>query len=185
MTSGLVVSTPMTERDFGVAFGKLAMQIGFREGDLATVKSYFEALSDLPLEAIQQAATAFAREAGRKWMPNAPEWREGAQAWQVAALKDVVRSREQTWQHECQDCEDTGWIIGMTCDGGGEQWPESIEPNTRGKTPWRFKAEARQTEKPRSSVCDRTGPHLPHSFTRVCPCRPMNRTYQRHQFKGD
>lgn len=32
--------------------------------------------------------------------------------------------------------------------------------------------------------CDRDREHLPHHFVRVCPCRPTNRTYQRHQWKA-
>ncbi len=29
-------------------------------------------------------------------------------------------------------------------------------------------------------TCGRKNLHLPHSYVRVCPCRPTNRTYQRH-----
>lgn len=32
--------------------------------------------------------------------------------------------------------------------------------------------------------CGRTRKHAPHEFVRVCPCRPTNRTYQRHQVVG-
>lgn len=30
------------------------------------------------------------------------------------------------------------------------------------------------------SICGRTRPHAPHSYTDVCGCRATNRTYQRH-----
>lgn len=30
-----------------------------------------------------------------------------------------------------------------------------------------------------SPTCERVTPHLPHSYTRPCYCRPTNRTYQR------
>lgn len=33
-------------------------------------------------------------------------------------------------------------------------------------------------------VCGRKKTHAPHSFVVPCPCRPMNRTYQRHQKFG-
>ena len=32
--------------------------------------------------------------------------------------------------------------------------------------------------------CDRPREHRPHDFVRICPCRPTNRTYQRHQWKA-
>lgn len=33
-------------------------------------------------------------------------------------------------------------------------------------------------------VCGRAEKHRAHTFVRVCSCRPMNRTYQRHQHFG-
>lgn len=30
------------------------------------------------------------------------------------------------------------------------------------------------------NFCGRQKKHLPHTFAKVCPCRPTNRTYQRH-----
>ena len=32
--------------------------------------------------------------------------------------------------------------------------------------------------------CDRAHEHPAHDYVRVCPCRPTNRTYQRHQWKS-
>lgn len=33
-------------------------------------------------------------------------------------------------------------------------------------------------------VCGRVKPHAPHPFVRMCPCRPTNSTFQRHQRFG-
>ncbi len=57
--------------------------------------------------------------------------------------------------------------------------------------PWHVDCEACEDtgwvqglECPGSNLCGRTKPHAPHSYTRACPCRPMNRTYQRHHRFG-
>lgn len=178
--SELVVTTPMTERDFATVFGKLALQLQrTADADLATIKSYFEALADLPLAAIQSAAVVYAREPGRKWMPTTGEWREQVHVVQRQALRRVVPpAREAEWHFDCDRCFDTGWAL-WTCDGGGAQWPEDIEPNTRGKTPWSFKPQARDTAIPRPPTCQRRQPHLPHDYVEPCVCRPTNRTWQR------
>lgn len=31
------------------------------------------------------------------------------------------------------------------------------------------------------AACGRRRPHLPHTFVRECPCRPMNPNYQERQ----
>jgi hypothetical protein len=155
--TALVSYTPMTEREFGVVFAKLANQLGSRDVDLATIQSYYEALQDLPLEGVRQAATAFSRERGRRWLPGSPEWREKVEEVQRETLRQVVQpTREKAWQSECEDCGDTGWVMGLECDGRGSAG--------RG--------------------CDRDTAHRPHTFTRVCPCRLSNRTWQRHQSFG-
>lgn len=35
-----------------------------------------------------------------------------------------------------------------------------------------------------SALCGRQQPHAPHEYVQPCTCRPMNRTYQRHQHFG-
>lgn len=32
--------------------------------------------------------------------------------------------------------------------------------------------------------CGRKHKHMPHDFAKICPCRPTNRTWQRHQHVG-
>lgn len=35
-----------------------------------------------------------------------------------------------------------------------------------------------------TDLCGRKNRHAPHRYVKACPCRPMNRTYQRHQSFG-
>lgn len=187
-TSTLIAYHPMTEREFGIIFAKLAMQLGVRDADIATIKSYYEALGHLPQDAIRATAADWAQVPGQKWFPTTGEWLGKVQAHQHDRLRAAVKpARDEPWRHECEQCEDTGWVIGLTCDGGLEQWPEQAEPNTTFKTPWRWKPQARATETPRPASCDRTRPHGPHTYTVTCSCRPTNRTWRRHQAfgKGD
>ena len=118
VSTQLVQYTPMSEKDFGIVFGKLAMQLRFTDADVATIKSYYEPLSDLPLEAVRMAQEAFSREAGRKWFPTSGEWRERAEEARKASLKAALSHRDEPWRVECEKCDDTGWILHLTCDGG-------------------------------------------------------------------
>lgn len=143
---------PSNLKDFGVIFGKLALQLRWLEVDQITIRSYYDVLGELPLTAVGAAAERFAREPGRKFPPTSAEWFTLAK--EVA--KDAERKtlalppgREVEWRVECGSCDDTGWVIPIECDGG--------------------------------SLCGRLRKHLPHTFTKVCGCRATNRTYQRHQ----
>lgn len=142
----------MSEREFGVVMAKLAMQLRWTDADVGTIKSYYEVLGDLPMDAISASASAFAREVGRKFPPTSAEWYHAAR--EVA--RDTERKklalppgREQPWRHECVSCEDTGWVQYLDCDG--------------------------------SPLCGRKRKHLPHTFTKPCGCRATNRTYQRNR----
>lgn len=117
MTTALAPSTPMTQREFGTIFAKLAMQLRATDVDEATIRSYFEALGGYPLEAVRMAAEAFSREPGRKWFPTSGEWSEGIQRAAAANLREAVSHRAEPWHLECERCEDTGWAIGMSCPG--------------------------------------------------------------------
>lgn len=77
--------------------------------------------------------------------------------WRDCALRvqqEMLREElgtERDWKVECERCDDTGWMTDFKC-GGGE-----------------------------NDACGRPRRHLPHTFARECPCRPTNRTYQRHR----
>lgn len=53
--------------------------------------------------------------------------------------------------------------------------------------PWRFECKTcddsgwEYFECTGDDFCGRARAHAPHRFVRICPCRPNNRTYQRHQ----
>lgn len=139
----------MTLGEFSVIFGKLALQLRATEVDEPMIRSYFEPLSDLPLEAVRMAQEAFSRESGRKWFPTTAEWRERAQRADTEALRKALPpARTEPWKDECKDCHDTGWVESLSCDG------------TTGQ-------------------CGRRKLHLSHSYTFACPCRATNHSYQR------
>jgi hypothetical protein len=55
---------------------------------------------------------------------------------------------------------------------GGRDW--KIECEHCDDTGWEyFACDGDET-------CGRSNPHLPHNYVRICPCRPTNRTFQRH-----
>lgn len=191
MTVALMRPSTMTEREFGVIFASLAMQLRWHDADVATIKSYFDVLKDVPLDDVKDAAALFARESGRKFPPTSAEWFTSARAVEQDRIRKVVAlppGREEPWHHECGSCEDTGWVIPIQCDGGAAEWPEARGKERRGSQHLvgnrrlvGYRAEERLSEKPRAAICGKERPHAPHEFTRACGCRATNRTYQRHQ----
>jgi len=145
----------MTLTEFGKVFGALAIQLR-AESDPTAAAAYFDVLSELPLEAVRVAAVAFARESERRWFPTTAEWhQEAANAAREALLRETLTaSRVEPWHHECETCEDTGWVLGVTCSG---------EP---------------------AGACGQPRLHAAHDWTRPCVCRPTNKTWQRHQSFG-
>lgn len=65
---------------------------------------------------------------------------------------------------------------------------EAVQPARR--EPWHFDDDAcgdtgwQLHECDGSSLCGRTKPHTPHDYVTICPCRPTNRTFQRHRQFG-
>lgn len=193
MPTALMPREAMSLRAFSVVFSKLAMQFRERDADEATILAYHEALSGYTLEAVTRAAERLSREAGRKWLPTTGEWSEAILVAQEAILREAVPHRREPWKVECLACDDTGWVDGLTCDGGAECWPEQLPTQKRGVQGPQFRgngrligyvAQARQTETPRRASCGRERPHAPHAYTRPCACRPTNRTYTRNQKFG-
>lgn len=140
----------MTMTAFAEVMGVLARQLR-AELDESTVRDYYTALSRYPLDALRTAQEAFSREPGRKWMPTTGEWSEKASWCQMEAIRKAMPpARETPWRDECAECGDTGWIRGLACDGA------------------------------ETGACGRGRPHAAHPYTRMCPCRQTNQTYQRH-----
>lgn len=185
------------EQHFMAVFSRLCVALRETQDDSGiTQQVYFEALRDLSPDALDAGARALMQERGRRFFPTTAEWRTASENAHAETLRKVFTSRrEEPWHHECQDCEDSGWIVGMQCDGGMEVWPEKLSPHTnigpqKGSPdhhklrPWVYRAEQRLTATPRAQVCGRRTPHLPHVFTQACPCRMTNATYRRHQSIG-
>lgn len=139
-------------------FNRLAVALREpQDGSGITVGVYFDALRDLPQEAVLEAARALSREPGRKFFPTTAEWRDAALKAAGATLRKSLaeptfQPRGEAWHHDCARCEDTGWEVGHTCPG--------------------------------DETCGRRGAHRPHTYTRACPCRATNPTYLRHHHVG-
>lgn len=180
--------------DFLQVFNRLCVALRDPGDDSGVTQGiYFDALKDLPMRALEAGAAALMREPGRRFFPTTAEWRAAAEHAQMQQLREAVKpARSEPWRYECDRCEDTGWIQGLTCDGGASQWPEALAPHEAVRTKklirkgiaWRYRAEDRATDTPAASTCGREQSHAPHSYTKACPCRQTNRTWLRHQHFG-
>lgn len=155
MNTGIALVSTMTEREFGMVFAKLAMQLRCTDADVVTIKSYYEALLDCPLDAITEAARGFAIELGRRWMPSTAEWHAAARAAQDEALRKTAPAN--VLEIICTACYDTGWVMAPG---------------------------AHQMECPGNETCGRTRKHAPHTYTKACFCRATNPNYLRFQKFG-
>lgn len=115
MTASLTIHS--SERDFGQIFARLAMQLRWMDADAQAIRSYHQALGDLPLDIVSQSASNLANERGRKFFPTTGEWRDAAQL-----LLDARQRQEFTqprdWKVECDACDDSGWER-LECTGAG------------------------------------------------------------------
>lgn len=136
---------------FGTVFSVLAVQLRF-DHDEVIMRSYYKALGDLPLDALEASAHQFAIETGRKFFPTTAEWATAARIWRLEQQQAALHAeREQPWRIECEACQDVGWVTHQ-CPG--------------------------------DSTCGRFTQHYAHDYVTRCPCRPTNRTYQRHHQAG-
>ena len=147
MTKALSLA-PVPEREFGAIFARLAIQLGWRDADLASIQSYHAALGTFPRAVLERTAQHFATEHGRRFFPSTAEWHEAATEERDRQMRQsLTRGREEPWHDECEACSDTGWVC-HACDG--------------------------------TALCGRLHTHAAHRYVTACPCRPTNRTYQRH-----
>lgn len=188
-----LLEKPPSAAQFLPIFNRLC--VALREPDDnsgVTAGIYFEVLKDLPLPAIAAGAETLMRETGRRFFPTTAEWRTAAERALEHALRQAVKpARDEPWRFECARCLDSGWVVDLTCDGGAAAWPEAVVKQVQGnqkyhgnRRPVGYKAEPRDTETPRAACCGKTTPHLPHTFTKICPCRATNRTFIRNQSFG-
>lgn len=91
------------------AFNRLCVALRETPDDSGITQGiYFEALKDLPVEVVELAATALARDMGRRFFPTTAEWRDVACRLQQDHLRAAL-SGPRVWHHDCDECEDTGW----------------------------------------------------------------------------
>jgi hypothetical protein len=100
----------MSLQVFSAVFSLLAVQLRATDTDEATIRGYFLALKDVPLEAVSVSAQTFAKEPGRRFFPTTAEWFQVAQQASVDALRKALPpARDEPWHFACDLCEDTGW----------------------------------------------------------------------------
>lgn len=113
-----VLSRPADTRlAFAQCFNRLAvaLRLPTKDIDRAQIEIYFEALADLPLWAVVEAARHLERHGG-SFFPTAAVWHQAAE--------DLIaqRQRQQTGpvldqrESECMVCDDTGWEV-LRCNG--------------------------------------------------------------------
>jgi hypothetical protein len=120
MSLSLVPQTA-DDHEFLTIFNRLCVALREPQDDTGITQGvYWDALHDLSLVSLQTAADALSKQGRRKFFPTTAEWRAEAERAQTVELRQAVSvgPRTEPWKHECYDCEDTGWIVGMTCDGG-------------------------------------------------------------------
>lgn len=139
-----------TLKDFSRVFVVLALQMRVSDTDPAMIAAYYEALADQSLENLHAAAKFFAREEGRSFFPTSAEWRTQSARIYEQDIRKTLADPNIN-RHWTHECEHCE-------DTGWEILPDC----------------------PGDATCGRTFTHAAHSFTRMCPCRPTNRTYQRH-----
>jgi len=101
------LAVPMTDREFGIVFAKLAIQLRWQDAGEIEIRSYFDALRHFPLAEVRTAAEGLALERGRKFFPTTGEWRDAIEAEHARQL--AMASTPRIWRVECEDCEDCGW----------------------------------------------------------------------------
>lgn len=118
-------------------------------------RAYWDTLSECDQGDVEAAGLELRRTAGGEFPPSAGRWYETAQRiGRERRLQDILHlGRERHWRAECEDCEDTGWIV-HTCTAA----------NRCGRAPCLDAAEAHT-----------------HTYACACPCRATNRTYQRNR----
>lgn len=99
------------------AINRLAVALREKDLDMAQMHVYFEALEQIPIEAVTASAHALAKEPGRRFFPTSGEWVQAAQLASIEALRNTLPAgRAEPWHHTCDLCQDTGWE-GFECAG--------------------------------------------------------------------
>ena len=129
-----LVGEGQTKAAFLQAFNRLCVALREPADDSGVTQGiYYDALKDVPLPAVEAGAVALSKERGRRFFPTTAEWRTAAQAALQAQLRHV----------ECDGCEDTGWVLGLTCDGSNQCGRKRVHlPHT-----WTYPCPCRETNR--------------------------------------
>jgi hypothetical protein len=156
----MITATPDTSQfaEFLTVFNRLCVALRDAGDDSGITQGiYFEALKDLAIRDIEQGASVLMREPGRRFFPTTAEWRAAAE--------------------RAHELASDAWLRKALPAGRAEPWRhECAECEDTG---WVVSLDC-----PGDTRCGRERKHQPHTFTRACPCRATNRTYQRHQKFG-
>ncbi len=108
----------MTKAEFLPIYNRLTVALRDGGDDSGVTQGiYFEVLRTIPLQSVQDAAGAFARESGRKFMPTTAEWHgEASRAATADVRKRLTSGRDEPWHCSCNKCDDTGWEY-LDCAG--------------------------------------------------------------------
>lgn len=102
----------VTDAEFLQIFNRLCVALREPADDTGVTQStYFEALRDLSMAALERGALALMKEPGRRFFPTTAEWRQAAAIAYESWLRDTIKpARAEPWHHECDSCEDSGWV---------------------------------------------------------------------------
>lgn len=201
-----MVATADVQR-FKVAFNRLAVEtrLPADQADAAVQRIYFEGLSDLPIEAIEEAARTLGRKA--EWFPKLKEWRDAVRRVRREVISKLPPARlelpgfveaqpQSPPVAELQAAMDDFLVMraaGVTREDavkGLEGLLRALMPMARAE-PWHFDC----------NVCDDSGFELrtcypdmrepcgmrscrkqrEHTYTVRCACWATNRTIQRRR----
>lgn len=146
---------PGSDTDFLAVFNRLCVALREQQDDSGITQGvYFDALKDLPLPALEAGAQALMKEPGRRFFPTTAEWRTAAERCQGALLREAVQRPE------------------------AHPWTE--ECSACSDTGW----EPHVCDGGEAGRCGRRNKHAAHDYVTICPCRPTNRTWNRHHHFG-
>lgn len=128
--------------------------------DDALMAVYFDALRDLDLDVVREAFTDCVLVL--KWFPKVADLRDASEGVKIRRESQLTKrliaaspKTDRLYAYDCQDCEDTGFVRGLSCPGDG-----------------------------RCAVakCGQPGHvNYPHDYTRKCHCRATNPTLRKQR----
>jgi hypothetical protein len=102
----------VTLEEFADVFAKLALQLHATDADAPTIRAYHQALADLEIEVVREAAHRLARhvnEDGHAWFPKSGEWRVEAVRVYGEWTEQQRAQLRRLPTPLCPHCDDTGW----------------------------------------------------------------------------